>query len=72
MFEQAEALVHFSNDASNEKFHLVDLQGADYKLYDPEIKTIETLIVSVIFCAGNLRGIEIYNCFTGIRRKWRG
>ena len=48
MFEQAEALVHFSNDASNEKFHLVDLQGADYKLYDPEIETIETLIVSFV------------------------
>ena len=38
-----EALVHFSTEASNEKFLLVGLQGADYKLYDTEIATIETL-----------------------------
>ena len=44
LFEQAEALVHFSYEASNEKFLLADLEGADYKLYDPEITTIETLI----------------------------
>ena len=44
LFEQAEALVHFSYKASNEKFLLADLEGADYKLYDPEITTIETLI----------------------------
>ena len=44
LLEQAEALVHFSYEASNEKFMLVDLQGADYKLHDPEIATIETLI----------------------------
>ena len=44
LFEQAEALVHLSYEASNEKFLLADLEGADYKLYDPEITTIETLI----------------------------
>ena len=56
--------MHFSNEASNEKFLLVDLQGADYKLYDREIATIETLIVSIIFYTGNLRRTAIYNCFT--------
>ena len=32
-FKQAEALVHFSYEASKEKFLLVDLERADYKLY---------------------------------------
>ena len=41
LFEQAEVLVHFSYEASNEKLLLVDLQGAEYKLYDPEIANTE-------------------------------
>ena len=32
LFEQAEALVYVSYEASNKKFLLVDLQGADYNL----------------------------------------
>ena len=59
LFEQAEALVQFSYEASNEKFLLVDLQGVDYELYHPEIATIETLteppLVEKFFCPGNLR-----------------
>ena len=44
---------------SNKKFLLVDLEGADYKLYDPDIATIETLIEALsaeeLFYIGNLR-----------------
>ena len=65
LFEQAEALVYFSCEASNEKFLLVDLQGADYKLCDPEIATMETLIeapsAEEFFCTGDLRETSINN-----------
>ena len=68
LFEQVEALVHFSYEASSEKFLLVDLQGADYKLYHPEIATIETLIeapsVEELFYTGNLRETANNDLFT--------
>ena len=55
--------MHFSYEASNEKFLLVDLQMADHKLYHPEIATIETLIeapsTEEFFCTGNLREAAI-------------
>ena len=49
LFEQAEALVHFSHEASNEKFLLVELQRADNNLYNPGIATTETLIEAPLF-----------------------
>ena len=59
--------MHFSYEASNEKFLLVVLQGVDYKLYDPEIATIETLIEAPsaegLFYTGNLRETAINNFF---------
>ena len=59
LFEQAEDLMHFSYEASNEKFLLVDLEGEDYKLYDPGIAVLETLIeapsAEELFCTDNLR-----------------
>ena len=68
LFEQAEALLHFSYEASNEKLLLVDLQGAEYKLYDPEIATTETLIEAPLaeefFCTGNLRETASNNFYT--------
>ena len=69
LFEQAEALVHFAYEASNEKFLIFDLKRADYKLYDPEIATTDTLIVALsieeFFCTDNLRetAININNLF---------
>ena len=55
--------MHFSFEESNEKFLLVYLQGVDYKLYNPEIAIIETLIetplVEEFFCTGNLRETAI-------------
>ena len=63
IFKQAETWVHFFYKASNEKFLLNDLQGAHYKLYNPEIATIETLIetpsAEEFFCTGNLRETAI-------------
>ena len=51
--------MQFSYEKSNKKFLLVDLEGADYKLYDPDIATIETLIEALsaeeFFYIGNLR-----------------
>ena len=68
LFKQGEALVHFSYEESNEKFLLVDLQVADYKLYHPEIATIETLteapLSEELFCTGNLREKTINIFFT--------
>ena len=67
IFKQAEAWVHFFYKGSNEKFLLNDLQGPDYKLYDPEIATIETLIeapsAEEFFCTGNLRETAINTFF---------
>ena len=68
LLEQLDALVHVSYDANNEKFLSINLQVADYKLNDPEIATIETLIeaptVEEFFCTGNLRETAINNFFT--------
>ena len=44
LLERADALVHFSYEASNEKFLLVDLQVVNCKWYYPEITTMETLV----------------------------
>ena len=57
--------MHFSYEASNEKFLLVDVEGLDYNLYDPDLATIETLIeapsAEEFFYIGNLRGTTINN-----------
>ena len=63
LFEQAEDLVHFYYEASNARFLLVDLEGADYKLYDPDIPAI-TPSVEQFFCTSNLREITINDLFT--------
>ena len=41
IFEKAECLVHFSYVESPKKLMLLDLQGAEYNLYDPEIATTQ-------------------------------
>ena len=66
IFEQAEALVHFSFEDSSKKLLLLDIQGSGYKLYDPEIATADDLSSDSdenYFCAGNLRGYAIKNFF---------
>ena len=39
IYDKAQTLVHYSHKLSEGKFMLVDIQGASYKLYDPEIAT---------------------------------
>ena len=72
MFVQAEDLLHFSYDASNEKFLLVVLQGVDYILHNPEIAAIEILIearpAEELFYTGNHREKAINNFFTAHKR----
>ena len=57
LYEKAQTLVHYSYFMSAGKFMLVDLQGAAYNLYDPEIATLELQSAAdqeLYFCAGNL------------------
>ena len=57
--------MHVSYEASNEKFLLVDVEGLDYNLYDPDLAIIETLIeapsAEEFFYIGNLREAAINN-----------
>ena len=59
--EKAECLVHFSYVESSKKLMLLDLQGSEYELYDPEIATTTLLSENdeVYFCCGNLSTISI-------------
>ena len=41
---------------------VVDIQGSDYTLYDPEIATDQAFINDeLLFCAGNLNVVAISN-----------
>ena len=63
IFEKAECLAHFSYVHSNEKLMLLDLQGSDYVLYDPEIATKQLqdgeTETETYFCAGNTSYVGI-------------
>jgi hypothetical protein len=61
IFEKAECLVHYSYVQSSGKLMLLDLQGADYHLYDPEIATAELHDenAEAYFCCGNLSYVSI-------------
>ena len=63
IFSKAECLAHFSYAHSNGKLMLLDLQGSDYVLYDPEIATKELQDEDneseTYFCAGNTSYVGI-------------
>ena len=61
IIDKAECLVHYSYIQSSKKLMLVDLQGAGYHLYDPEIATSELRAESgeAYFCCGNVSFISI-------------
>ena len=64
LLAKAETLCHFSYVDSNQKLMLVDIQGAGYKLYDPEIATQEDEASSEnFFCGGNLYNMAFENFF---------
>ena len=62
--EKAQALVHFSYIATDNKMILVDIQGSGYHLYDPEIATKDLYDeddeeAEIYFCCGNLSSMAI-------------
>ncbi len=53
---KAESLVHFSFVKSNKRLLLVDIQGGEYSLTDPEIATVDGIYNDgdrLLFCAIN-------------------
>lgn len=55
--KKAESLAHFSFVKSNNRLLLVDIQGSDYNLTDPEIATASSMYGDddrLLFCAGNI------------------
>ena len=68
---KAESLVHFSFVKSNKKLLLVDIQGGEYDLTDPEIATVGTMYDDdqhLLFCAGNLSTEAYIHFFTSHER----
>ncbi|KAK6178623.1 hypothetical protein SNE40_011155 [Patella caerulea] len=64
---KAESFVHFTYERSDHSLMVVDIQGSEYKLYDPEIATSilnevkDGLDGEVFFCMGNLSSMAIEN-----------
>ena len=63
MLQKAECLVHFSYEKSNYQVMLLDVQGVDYELFDPQIASAELLDshIEVLFTTGNLSANAIEN-----------
>lgn len=61
--QKAECLAHFSYEKSEKKLMLVDVQGNGYKLFDPEIASVELFDKSqkFMYCTGNLSELAIQN-----------
>ena len=65
IFLKAECLSHFTYDHLGRKLMLLDLQGTEYNLYDPEIATAELKDGDEIyFCAGNTTFLGIQDFLT--------
>lgn len=53
--QKAECLAHFSYEKSSRKLVVVDIQGTNNMLYDPEIASAEQFENDeLLFCTGNL------------------
>ena len=67
LYEKAETFSHFTYSHSNQEMIVLDIQGNNYNLYDPEIVT--TILIDddddgeMNFCAGNLSSMAIENFF---------
>ncbi len=60
--KKSKTFVHFSHELSEARLMVVDIQGSDYTLYDPEIATDQAFINDeLLFCAGNLNVVAISN-----------
>ena len=54
LFDKAECLAHFTYERSEKEVMLLDIQGCEYSLIDPEIASKELTPTDLLFCAGNL------------------
>ena len=61
--KKAGCLAHFSYEKSEKKLIILDIQGSDHILYDPEIATSDLFDQDseMLFCSGNLSKIAIEN-----------
>ena len=60
--QKCESLAHFSYERSHENIMVVDMQGSDHILFDPEIASKELLDgKEVLFSVGNLSLTAIFN-----------
>ena len=63
--EKAENFVHYSYASTDRKMMVVDLQGVNYNLCDPEIATTNLVDNGELnFCAGNLSSTAIETFFS--------
>ena len=63
VFQKAECFTHYAYVTSNQKFMLLDIQGSEYSLYDPETANQEHCDDEdeYYFCCGNLSSLSINN-----------
>ena len=64
LFEKAECLVHFTYERSEKEVMLLDIQGCEYSLIDPESASKELTPTDFLFCTGNLSANAISNFVT--------
>ena len=53
LFEKAECLAHFTYERSKKEVMLLDIQGCEYSLIDPEIASKELNPMDLLFRVGN-------------------
>lgn len=64
IFAKAQSLVHYTYHSSEKKLMLLDIQGSDFTLYDPEIATDNVLDFEtneMYFCCGNCTTVGMEN-----------
>ena len=62
LFLKAQTLVHYSHMVTEHKIMLLDIQGSEFQLYDPEIATEEIMDKEhheIYFCCGNCSTVAI-------------
>ena len=62
LFLKAQTLVHYSYVVTDHKLMLLDIQGSEFTLYDPEIATEEIMDKEhheIYFCCGNCSSLAI-------------
>lgn len=68
---EAECLAHYSFERSNKEIMVVDIQGCDYFLFDPEIASRELKSnEEFLFCTGNWSSTVINNFTQSHKCTW--